>query len=81
MPVTSPQVFELNPDLPAEADVIIVLRNDELGAHRLITFWDCDVPPAELWARAVQEACTFSGQCGTGHVDFHVIDTRAALED
>jgi hypothetical protein len=64
-------------DLPQiEADVVIVLFNPDLGHHRILPMWECDIPASKLLAHAAREALTFAEECGGGYVDFHVVSHR-----
>lgn len=68
-------IRELNLD-QIEADVVIVLFNDDMGHHRVIPYWECDIPAQALAEHATREALTFAEQCGGGYVDFHIRDFR-----
>ena len=59
-----------------EANVVIVLFNDTMGLHRVIPYWECDIPAQVLAAHAAREALAFAEECGGGYVDFHVRDFR-----
>ena len=61
-----------------EANVVIVLINDALGHHRVLPYWECDIPAQALTAYATREALAFAEQCGSGYVDFHIRDFRTA---
>lgn len=59
-----------------EADVVIIFYNDDLGHHRIMPLWECDIKPEHLQTYATREALTFAEQCGGGFVDFHIRDYR-----
>lgn len=59
-----------------EADVVIILFNDAMGLHRVIPYWECNIPARVLVARAAREALKFAEQCGCGYVDYRIRDFR-----
>lgn len=68
-------IYEFDLD-QIKADVVIVLFNDTFGHHRIIPYWECEIPALELKTHAAHAALVFAEQCGGGYVDFHIRDYR-----
>ena len=59
-----------------EADVVVVLMNNDLDTGRVLPQWECTMTTVELHVFATQQALMFAEHCGGGFVDYQIFDFR-----